>query len=155
MSIKKGDAAPLFKLFDTEKKEISLSDYKGQNVLLLFFPFAFSGTCTTEVCAMRDDIATYSKLNAVVFGLSIDSLFSLARFKEEQHLPFALLSDFNKTVAKQYDCLYDTFVFGTEGVAKRSAFIIDKNGIIQYAEVLEKAGELPNFDAIKSTLASL
>jgi len=155
MSLQINKPAPDFKLFNTEKKEVTLSDNKGKNVLLLFFPFAFTGTCTTELCSVRDNYAIYSGLNAVVYGISIDSLFSLAKYKEEQKLNFDLLSDFNKTASSAYGCLYDDFIFGTKGVSKRSAFVVDKNEMIQYAEILEKATDLPNFDAIKTCLEKL
>ncbi len=155
MSIKVGDKAPDFKLFNTEKKEIALSDYQGKNVVLLFFPLAFTGVCTTELCTMRDDIAKYNNLNATVLALSVDSLFVLEKYKEEQKLNFDLLSDFNKTTAKEYGALYEDFVLGMKHVAKRSAFVINAEGTIKYAEVLESAGDLPNFSAILETLSAL
>src|SRR6267378_2708714 len=96
MAIKVGQPAPAFALYDTEKNKVSLSDNKGKPVLLLFFPFAFTGTCTKELCSVRDDIALYNKVNATVFGISVDSLHTLKKFKEEQKLNFTLLSDFNK-----------------------------------------------------------
>ncbi|SFF35969.1 peroxiredoxin [Thermoflexibacter ruber] len=153
--LKIGDKAPDFKLFNSEKKEVSLSDYKGKNVVVLFFPMAFTSVCTTELCTMRDDIAYYSGLNAEVLAISVDSPFTLAKFKEDQRLNFPLLSDFNKGTSKSYDAYYDEFVMGMKGVAKRSAFVVDKEGIIRYAEVLDSAGNLPNFEAIKQTLNSL
>ena len=155
MSLAINQPAPTFKLFNTEKKEITLSDFKGKNVVLLFFPLAFTGTCTAELCSVRDNYAIYNNLNAVVLGISIDSLFTLGKFKEEQKLNFDLLSDFNKEASAAYGCLYDEFIFGMKGVSKRSAFVINKEGILKYAEVLEKAADLPNFDAIKSCLESL
>lgn len=153
--LKIGDKAPDFKLFNSEKKEVSLSDYKGKNVVVLFFPMAFTSVCTTELCTMRDDIAYYSGLNAEVLAISVDSPFTLAKFKEDQRLNFPLLSDFNKETSKSYDAYYDEFVMGMKGVAKRSAFVVDKEGIIRYAEVLDSAGNLPNFETIKQTLNSL
>lgn len=155
MPIQVGDSAPDFKLFNTEKKEISLSEYKGKNVVVLFFPLAFTGTCTAELCSMRDDIATYNDLNAVIIGISIDSVFSLKKFREEQRLNFDLLSDFNKTASVAYDCLYPEFILGMKGVSKRSAFVVDKSGKIQYAEVLEVAGDQPNYQKIKECLSRL
>lgn len=155
MAITVGQTAPDFKLFNTEKKEISLSDYKGKNLVILFFPLAFTGVCTAELCSIRDNYNIYTSLNAEVVGISIDSLFSLGKFKAEQSYNFDLLSDFNKTTAKAYDSLYETFGFGMIGVTKRSAFVIDKNGVIQYAEILEDAGKQPNFDAIKACLEGL
>jgi peroxiredoxin len=155
MSIEIGKPAPDFKLFNTEKKEISLSDYRGKNLVILFFPLAFTGVCTAELCNIRDNYNIYTSLNAEVIGISIDSLFSLERFKKEQNYNFDLLSDFNKTTAKAYDSLYETFGFGMIGVTKRSAFVIDKQGAIQYAEILEDAGKQPDFDTIKATLERL
>jgi peroxiredoxin len=155
MTIAVGQAAPDFKLFNTEKKEISLSDYKGKNLVILFFPLAFTGVCTAELCNIRDNYNIYTSLNTEVVGVSIDSLFSLGAFKKEQNYNFNLLSDFNKSVSKAYDSLYETFGFGMVGVTKRSAFVIDKNGVIQYAEILEDAGKQPNFDAIKACLEGL
>jgi peroxiredoxin len=155
MKIQVGQPAPLFTLTDTEKKPVSLADYKGKNVVLLFFPLAFTGTCTAELCAMRDDIASYNNMDAQVLAISVDSLFVLAKFKAEQNFNFPLLSDFNKNVSQAYGCLYETFIHDMKGVSKRSAFVIDKEGIVRYAEVLEKATDLPNFNAIKETLEGL
>jgi len=155
MKIQKGEKAPNFTLRATDKSEVSLEDYKGKNVVLLFFPLAFTGTCTEELCNMRDDIATYNDLSAEILAVSVDSLFTLEKFKEAQGYNFPLLSDFNKTVSRAYDTFYEDFVLDMKGVSKRSAFVIDKEGVIQYAEVLESAGDLPNFEAIKETLSSL
>jgi peroxiredoxin len=155
MKIEVGQQAPDFTLHDTEKKAVSLSAQKGSNVLLLFFPLAFTSVCTKELCGIRDNITLYNKANAKVFGVSVDSPQTLAKFKDEQHLNFSLLSDFNKEVSETYGCLYDVFSGWMKGVSKRSAFVIDKNGVIQYVEVLEKAGDLPNFEAINNTLESL
>lgn len=154
MSIAVGQQAPLFTLTDNNRTKVSLADHKGKNVLLLFFPFAFSGTCTKELCSTRDDISFYNDMNAVVFGLSIDSFFTLAKYREDQNLNFQLLSDFNKEVSEMYYALADD-ILGMKGVSKRAAFIIDKEGIIRYSEVLENASSLPDFNAIKETLSSL
>ena len=155
MSIQVGQAAPDFTLLDSDKNKVTLSEQKGQNVLLLFFPLAFTGVCTTELCNIRDNIAVYNNSNAKIFGISVDSPFTLGKFKEEQKLNFSLLSDFNKNVSASYGALYETFVLDLKGVSKRSAFVIDKDGIVRYAEVLESAGDLPNFSAIQDTLKSL
>ncbi|MBP6624411.1 MAG: redoxin domain-containing protein [Chitinophagaceae bacterium] len=155
MSIQVGQQAPDFTLFNTEKNKVSLNDFKGKNVIILFFPLAFTGVCTNEMCSMRDNMATYNSLDAEVVGISVDSLFVLDRFKKENNLEFNLLSDFNKETATAYGCLYDTFVFDMHGVSKRSAFVVNKEGMIQYAEVLESAGDLPNFEAIQDCLKSL
>jgi peroxiredoxin len=156
MPILAGQKAPDFTLFDTEKQKISLADSRGKNVVLLFFPLAFTGTCTKELCNVRDNIGLYNNTNASVFGISVDSLFSLGKFKEEQHLNFPLLSDFNKEASKAYDVLYETFpAFEMQGVSKRAAFVIDKEGMVKYAEICPTPGDEPNYEAIQATLKSL
>lgn len=153
MTLKIGDVAPDFTLISTEKTPVSLSDYKGKKVVVLFFPMAFTGVCTTELCSLRDDIATYSSLNAEILAVSVDSPFTLGKFKEDQKLPFPLLSDFNKTASTAYGAIYEEFVLGLKGVSKRSAFVVNADGTLAYAEVLESAGDLPNFDNVKAALA--
>lgn len=155
MSLKVGDKAPSFKLFNSDKRQVALEDFAGKNLVVLFFPLAFTGVCTKELCGMRDDITSYQNLAAEVVAISVDSLFTLERFKKDQNLNFPLLSDFNKTTAAAYGALYENFVLGMKGVAKRSAFVVDGEGIIRYVEVLDNAGEIPNFKAVKETLASL
>ena len=153
--IETGQQAPDFTLFDSEKKKVTLSELKGQNVLLLFFPLAFTSTCTKELCSVRDNISLYNKANAVVLGISVDSLYTLARYKDDQQLNFALLSDFNKEVSALYDSLYDEFSYKMRGVSKRSAFLIDKSGIVRFAQVLDNASEVPDFGTIIHTLEGL
>ena len=156
MSISIGTQAPDFTLFDSDKQSVTLSTLKGKNVVLLFFPLAFTGVCTAELCNIRDNIAVYNNTDALVFGISVDSLFTLDKFKKEQNLNFQLLSDFNKDASKAYDVLYETFpAFGMQGVSKRSAFVIDKEGVIKYAEVTASPADLPSFTAIQDTLKSL
>lgn len=150
-----GDKAPDFSLRATDKSLVKLSEYRGKNVVVLFFPFAFTGVCTKELCYMRDSIAQYEKLDAQILAISVDSPYTLAKWKEEQQFNFPMLSDFNKTVSKKYDTLYKEFALGLKGVSKRSAFVIDRDGTLRYVEVLENAGELPDFDAVESTLKSL
>jgi peroxiredoxin len=155
MQLSKGQSAPDFSLFNSEKTKISLADFKGKNLVILFFPQSFTGVCTTELCSVRDNLNTYTSLNAEVVGISVDSIFTLAKFKEEQSYNFPLLSDFNKEISQAYGAFYDEFVFDMKGVSRRAAFVVDADGIVQYAEVLESAGDQPNFDAIKTTLAEL
>ena len=150
-----GEKAPEFALFDSDKNKVNLEDQKGNNVLLLFFPLAFTRTCTAELCSIRDNIASYNAVQAKVFGISVDSLYTLAKFKAEQNLNFSLLSDFNKEVSHSYSVLYETFSYGMKGVSKRAAFVIDKQGNIQYVEVLESSSEQPDFDRINKKLAEL
>jgi peroxiredoxin len=150
-----GKIAPEFTLYDSGKNQVSLADYKGQKVVLLFFPFVFSNVCTKELCQVRDNIAEFGNLDAVVFGISVDSLYALAKFKELQQINFQLLSDFNKEVSAAYGSLYETFSYGMKGVSKRSAFVIDETGYIIYAEILENSGEMPDFEAINKALNTL
>jgi glutaredoxin-dependent peroxiredoxin len=155
MAIKVGQPAPDFTLRDNEKNKVTLHEQKGKNVVLLFFPLAFTGTCTKELCFMRDHLADYNAMNAQVYGISVDSLYSLNKFKTEQNLNFPLLSDFNKEASFAYDTVYENFSNDMKWVSKRSAFVIDKAGVVQYAEVLENASDLPDFNAIQSCLGSL
>ncbi len=155
MALLVGQPAPDFKLFSSEKKEVSLAEQRGRNVVLLFFPLAFTSVCTAELCSVRDSIGDYNNMDANVFGISVDSPQTLERFKQEQGLNFTLLSDFNKEASRAYDSIYETFAMGMKGVSKRAAFVIDREGVIKYAEVLENAGEQPNFDEIRKTLVEL
>ena len=155
MILTKGSSAPGFVLRDTEKKEVNLEDFKDQNVLVLFFPLAFTGTCTEELCLIRDEKSFYDSVNAQILAISVDSLFTLEKYKSEQGYNFPMLSDFNKDVSSSYGALYDDFVLGMKGVSKRAAFVVNKQGTIEYAEVLENAGELPNFAEINSVLEKL
>lgn len=152
MALQVGDKAPDFKLLNTELKEVSLADYQGKKLVIHFFPMAFTGVCTTQLCTMRDSFGYYEGMNAGVVGISVDSPFTLAKFKEDQAYQFPLLSDFNKEVSPAYDALYNEFAFGLKGVSKRAAFVIDEEGKIAYAEVLESAGDLPDFNAIKQAV---
>lgn len=155
MSLSIGQKAPDFTLKNSDGEDVSLSDFSGKkNVVILFFPLAFTSVCTDELCQVRDDYQKFDSLDAQVLGISVDSFFTLKQFKESQNYNFPLLSDFNKTTATAFGAIYDEF-FGMKGVAKRSAFVIDKTGKVQYAEVLEKASDLPNFEKIKSTLSGL
>lgn len=155
MNITTGQKAPGFTLFNTEKKEISLESLQGKNVLIHFFPLAFTSVCTEQLCNARDNMEAYTRLNCTVLGISIDSLFSLGEFKKQQNLSFDLLSDFNKEVIRLFGIEIEEFAFGMKGVSKRAAFVIDKDGIVQYAEVCPSPSDQPNYSAIKSTLEKL
>jgi len=148
MTLQAGQAAPQFSLLSTDIKSVSLADFKGKKVVVHFFPLAFTGVCTTQLCTMRDSFGYYDGLNAVILGISVDSPFTLGKFKAENNYQFDLLSDFNKEVSAAYGALYEEFALGLKGVSKRSAFVIDEQQNIIYAEVLEDAGQLPNFAAI-------
>lgn len=156
MSIEKGQTAPNFTLFDSEKNKVTLADFKGKNVVLLFFPLAFTSVCTAELCNVRDNIAAYNNANAQVLGISVDSLFTLNKFKTDQNLNFPLLSDFNKVASTAFGVLYEVFpAFEMQGVSKRAAFVIDKEGVVQYAEICPTPGDQPDFTSIQNTLAAL
>lgn len=156
MSLKIGDKAPEFTLFNQDGEAVSLSDFKGKNVVVLFFPGANTGVCTKEMCTFRDELKVFENLNAQVLGISVDLHYSLKMFHEKNNYNFPLLSDFNKKVIAAYDVVLDVFVpgkFNYLGVAKRAAFIVDGNGILKYVEVLASPGEEPNYEAIKKALS--
>jgi glutaredoxin-dependent peroxiredoxin len=155
MAVEIGKPAPDFSLYSSDRSMVTLSEQRGSTVLLLFFPAAFTSVCTAELCATRDNIAFYNHTNAAVFGISVDTVYSLAKYKEEQYLNFPLLSDYNKNVSIAYDTLYETFAFGMKGVSKRSAFVIDAEGMVRYAEVLENAGLQPDFQKIQEVITSI
>ena len=162
MSLKVGDQAPDFTLKSEnvtgDVKDVALSDFKGRNnVLLLFFPQAFTGVCTNEMCDITVGINEFTSLNAEVLGISVDSIFTQEAWAKANSIGIPLLSDFNREVINLYDTRYadGEFVHGMNGVSKRAAFVIDKDGVIRYAEILDDAGKLPDFDKIKETLASL
>lgn len=155
MPISIGQKAPQFNLPDQDKNFHSLESLKGKNILLLFFPAAFTGVCTKEMCETSNELSYYNKLNAQVYGISVDMPFSLGKFREMNGIKFPLLSDFNKEAITAYDVRNENFAVGLKGVAKRASFVIDKEGIIRFAEVLPNPGDYPNFEAIKKTLESL
>ena len=121
----------------------------------MFFPQAFTGVCTQQVCTARDNMSQYGNANAEVLGVSVDSVFTLAKFKETENLNFPLLSDFNKEVSRAYGSLYEEWILDMKGVSKRAAFVIDAQGVIQYAEVLDNPGNLPDFQKIQEVLNGL
>jgi peroxiredoxin len=155
MSVQAGQDAPDFTLRNTDMQDVTLSSFRGQkNVVLLFVPFAFTGVCTSELCSVRDSLTNYSTLNAEVLGISVDSPFAQKQWKEKENLNFTLLSDFNRQACQAYGA-YFADLRGLQGVAKRAAFVIDKSGKVQYAEILDSPANLPNFDKIQETLQSL
>ena len=152
MAIAAGSKAPSFKLYNTERKQISLEDIAGKTVILHFFPAAFTGTCTEQVCTNRDDLSFYNGLGALVFGVSVDMPFSLKQFKEKYNLNFELLSDFNKLTIHEYDMYHCNFICGIKGVAKRGVVVIDKNGMVVYSEETANPGTQVNFTMLKEAL---
>jgi peroxiredoxin len=149
-----GDHAPDFTLYNTNDEPISLNNLIQQsNVVLLFFPLAFTDVCTDELCSIRDNMNTYSRLNAIVIGISVDSMFALKKFKEDKQLEFDLLSDFNKDIGRKFHVLYEEFpLFNMKGVTKRAAFVIDQKGIIQHIDILDDPGKIPDFGIIQEVL---
>ena len=159
MSLKVGDAAPNFSLKNTNNESVSLSDFKGKkNVIILFFPAVGTSVCEKELCSTRDRMKDYENLDAQVLAISVDGPFSQKLWADKHQFNFPILSDFNKEVSPAYGAFYDVWLPGKwdlKGVAKRSAFVVDKKGVIQYAEVLEVAGNEPNYTAIQDTLKKL
>lgn len=155
MALAAGTKAPDFTLFNTDKKEVSLSDFAGKNLVIQFFPAAFTGVCTAQMCSSRDDLSFFNNLNASVVGVSVDMAFSLGVFKAQNDINFDLLSDFNKDFIKAYDMYLENFALGYHGVAKRGVVVIDKAGVVQYAETTANPGEQVNFDALKAALEKL
>lgn len=148
-----GDKAPDFTLQNTEGEEISLSALKKDgNVVILFFPLAFSSVCTKEVCTTRDNLKIYNALNARVVGISVDSFFTLKAFKVSNNLNFPLLSDFNKEVSKTFGVL-DMDFFGMKGVSKRSVFVVGTDGNILHKEILDDVGNMPDLAKVQTVLA--
>ena len=137
----------------------TLADYKGKkNVVVLFFPAVGTSVCEKELCSTRDGMKDYENLNAQVLAVSVDGPFAQKLWSDKHQFNFPVLSDFNKEVSPAYGAFYDLWLpdkFDLKGVSKRAAFVIDKNGIIQYAEVLENAGNEPNYNAIQDTLKKL
>lgn len=161
MALKVGVKAPDFTLKSLNPKlsdpqDVSLSSYKDQkDVLLLFFPQAFTGVCTDEMCTMSEGLDFFNNLNVQVLGISVDGTFVQKAFAEKFNIRVPLLSDYNREVVQKYDVMRPEFTHGMKNTAERAAYIIDKTGTIQYAEVTPNPGVLPNFDAIKEKIQSL
>ena len=160
MSLKVGDKAPDFKLISfshsNEPKEVSLSSFSGKsNVVLLFFPQAFTGTCTDEMCSVSDNFDNFSNPNTEVFGISVDGTFVQKAFAKEKNIKFPLLSDFNKTTIKSYDVVQENFVHGMNNVSKRAVFLVDKEGVIKYTEITENPGVQINYEKLKEAINNL
>lgn len=163
MALSIGTKAPDFSLSSKSSegiKLVTLSDNFGkQNTVLLFVPMAFTSVCTTELCQTSSELDAYKELNAVVYGISGDSPFALEVWAEKEKISIPLLSDYEHLVTKAYGVAYESFLpdrnLPMGGVAKRSAFVIDRNGTIQYAESSDNPRQLPNFEAIKAKLKEL
>jgi peroxiredoxin len=154
MTLDVGAVAPDFTLVDQDRKPVSLHASRGRPVVLLFFPGAFSATCTAELCRVRDRMGVLNKADAQVYGISVDTFFALKAFQAHERLAFPLLSDFNKEVIRLYG-VFNEDMIGLKGIAKRSVFVLDRDGVVRYREVLEDARDEPDYDRILAAVAAL
>lgn len=160
MSLKIGDKAPDFKLPSftpsSELAEYTLSSYNGKkNVLLLFFPQAFTGGCTDEMCTISENYDEIGNNETEVLGISVDGTFVQKAFAKYNNIKYPLLSDFNKEIIKKYDVVHENFVHGMKNVSRRSVFLVGKDGLIKYIEITENPGVQVNFDKIKEAVKNL
>jgi peroxiredoxin len=154
MSVDVGTKAPDFTLMNQDREAVTLSALSGQPVVLAFFPAAFSSVCTKELCTFRDSLSQLNSARAQVFGISVDTFFALKAFQDSQKLTFPLLSDFNKQAIQEYG-VFNEDMIGLKGIAKRAVFVIDKDGVVRYREVLEDARNEPDYAKVLSTVSSL
>ncbi len=156
MATKVGDKAPAFTLNDTEKKQRSLNEFLGKKTVLAFFPGAFTGVCTKEMCTFRDSISKFNAMNAQVVGISVDSPFANKAFTAQNNLQFPLLSDYNREAVKLYGIELNNFS-GLQGytAAKRSIFVLDNAGTVRYAWISDNPGVEPNYDEISKALEAI
>jgi peroxiredoxin len=150
-----GSKAPSFSLYNTDRKEISLRDFAGKPLVINFFPAAFTGVCTEQMCTNRDDMSFYQELGVNVIGISVDMPFSLKAFKEQNKIGFELLSDFNKQTIHEYEMYHCNFTCGIRGVAKRGVAVVDKEGKLAYTEATANPGTQVNFVALQEALKRL
>ena len=154
MAVDVGSKAPDFTLTNHERQPVKLSDQRGKPVVLAFFPAAFSSVCTKELCTFRDSVDRLAAAHATVFGISVDTFFTLKAYHDQQHLPFALLSDFNKQTIRDYG-VFNEDMIGLKGIARRAVFVIDKDGIVRHREVLDDARNEPDYERVYAALVSL
>jgi peroxiredoxin len=154
MSTEVGSKAPDFTLTNQDRQPVTLSEQRGRPVVLAFFPAAFSSVCQKELCTFRDSMGRLNETNAQVYGISVDTFFSLRAFADQQKFTFPLLSDFNKQVIRDYG-VFNEDMIGLKGIAKRAVFVIDKEGTVRHREVLDDARNEPNYDKMFAALASL
>ena len=155
MALQKGDRAPAFALYDTEKKSRSLGEFLGRKTVIAFYPGAFTGVCTKEMCSFRDSLASLGSLNAQVVGISGDSPFANKAFAEQNKLTFPLLSDFSLEVSKSYAGIYEEFAgLKLYKASKRAVFVLDSAGIVQYTWVTDNPGVEPPYSDIEKALSS-
>jgi glutaredoxin-dependent peroxiredoxin len=152
MSLDVGSKAPDFTLTNQDRQPVTLSAQRGHPVVLAFFPAAFSSVCTKELCTFRDSLAQLNQVNAQVYGISVDTFFALKAFHDQQHLTFPLLSDFNKQVIKDYG-VFNADMVGLKGIAKRAVFVLDKDGVVRYREVLDDARNEPDYAKVYAAVS--
>jgi peroxiredoxin len=152
MPVDVGSKAPDFTLTNQDRQPVTLSAQRGHPIVLAFFPAAFSSVCTKELCTFRDSLAKLNEVNAQVYGISVDTFFALKAFHDQQHLTFPLLSDFNKQVIKDYG-VFNADMVGLKGIAKRAVFVLDKDGVVRYREVLEDARNEPDYAKVYAAVA--
>ena len=156
MAVEVGQAAPEFSLYDADRNRQSLSDLKGKNVVLAFYPGAFTGVCTTEMCALRDQMDQFNSLNAQVLGISVDPPFSQKAWADANGLNFPLLSDYTHQVVNLYDVALENLA-GMEGytAANRAVFVVDKDGVVRYKWIAPSPVNEPDYDEIRGALEGL
>ena len=154
MSAEVGSKAPEFTLMNQDREPVALSSLRGRPVVLAFFPAAYSSVCQKELCTFRDSMADLNKVKAQVLGISVDTFFALKAFQDQQHLSFPLLSDFNKQVIREYGAFNEDMI-GLKGIAKRAVFVLDRDGVVKYREVLDDARNEPNYQKVLAAVAAL
>jgi peroxiredoxin len=145
MSADLGSKAPDFTLTNQDREPVTLSAQRGRPVVLAFFPAAFSSVCTKELCTFRDSLARLNSAGAQVYGISVDTFFTLKAFHDAQRLTFPLLSDFNKQVIRDYG-VFNEDMIGLKGIAKRAVFVLDPDGVVRHREVLDDARQEPDYE---------
>src|SRR5580765_1327674 len=155
MAAEVGSKAPDFTLVNQDREAVKLSDQIGSGTIVLaFFPGAFSGVCTKEMCTLRDSMSQLNALGAKVYGISTDTFFALKAWGDQQKLGFPLLSDYNKEAIKAYDVVNPDMI-GLKNIAKRAVYVIDRGGIIRYREVLDDARNEPDYEKLRFALGRL
>ena len=156
MPVDVGQAAPDFSLYDTDRQQRTLSEFMGQNVVIAFFPGAFTGVCTTEMCTLRDSLSQFNSMNAQVIGISVDGAMVQKAFSDQNNLGFTVLSDFQRQAVSLYDVPLPNFA-GMEGyvAAQRSVFVVDKEGIVKYRWVADSPGNEPNYEEVQRAVGQL
>jgi len=154
MSVDVGSKAPDFTLVNEERQPVKLSEQRGRPVVLAFFPAAFSSVCTKELCTFRDSLSRLNQAQAQVYGISVDTFFTLKAFHDQQGYNFPLLSDFNKETIRNYG-VFNEDMIGLKGIAKRAVFVIDKDGVVRHRQVLDDARHEPDYEAVFKALASM